>query len=375
MNSNNIPISHKTIWRVAISFLVIAGAILGYYIKKIQTSPPVPQSLSDILYFYDIKTAKQKNALELLMKKANILKTTESLDEAYPKRPNKNELFDDLLKFLQFTQQHFTIRKGNQERWEVNSSDWMKRDQAEILAAIQELGVTKAVTPINSRPDVICVLGARTSTMENRLAYTAELYNKKKLQAKHLVLLVGERNVTVGIDGNEQELSMIAKKYKTKIGRLTETHMMNELYQNSSLFGKMPTDIIDTPAGNLPRPTTETTLKEFCLWLKKHPDVKSVTFVSNQPHIQYQEAVIAEVLRHQTQHIQFEVIGSEVNPNAEIYTLIAAIGSQIWAKTPDVLAKTKLLTTDNQLLKEFLELYAKQPLIYYNVESILKVNQ
>ena len=79
-------------------------------------------------------------------------------------------------------------------------------------------------------------------------------------------------------------------------------------------------------------------------------------------------------MHQQGQNIKFDVIGSAIT-NAKIQELVGALGSQIWAETPDVLAKTKLTTTDPKLLKAFLELYSKQPLIYKNVESLLKANK
>jgi len=248
----------------------------------------------------------------------------------------------------------------------------MEKNQKEVLRILGNLGLTKAVPPTSPTSDVICILGARTSSMVNRLKYAGELYNKNKLQAKYLVLLTGERKVTVGVDGTEAELSDIAEKYGVNISALTETHMMQESYSTSFLFQKLLTDLIDVPAGELPRPTTETTLQEFCKWLKSHPDVRSVSFVSNQPHVKYQQAVITEVLHQQSQAIKFEVIGPETSPVADIQEIVGALGSQIWAETPSVVSKIKLTTTDPESRKAFLELYTKQPLIYKNVESLIK---
>jgi len=84
--------------------------------SSLETSP---SSLSEILDFYGFKTSTQKEALEFLMQKAGILTSTESFNTLFPKRADPNLLFLDLLKFVQLTQQHFTIRTGNQERWEV----------------------------------------------------------------------------------------------------------------------------------------------------------------------------------------------------------------------------------------------------------------
>lgn len=184
----------------------LISLVLGFGVKNNwgQTlSLSTPQSLADLLYYYDIKTEKEKKALAFLMRQANILKPNETFTELFPKRNNTDALLQDVLKFLQLTQQHFTLRSGTQERWEVKPAQWMEKNPEQIFSAMETLGFTLTIPPISSSFDVICILGARTKAMENRLNYASELLEKNAIDARYLVFLVGERKVTIGVDGSE----------------------------------------------------------------------------------------------------------------------------------------------------------------------------
>lgn len=289
-----------------------------------------------------------------------------------------------ILRLVSETQDKFTIRTGKQEGWDVQTSDWMKdpAQQEEILSALAILDMMNAVPPLLEKRDVICVLGASRSVMASRLEYAGELFTEGKLPAKWLIMLAGERYVTpnkngVLVDGSIEELDVLATKLGKKVATLTETDLMKDAYESSKLYGKFPGHdvLIDTPRGNLPRPTTETTVTELCDWLKQHPEVQDLTFVSNQPHVDYQKAIIAQVFEKQGVKVTFEVIGPEyrtglVNNDADKINYVAqALGSRIWAATPEVMDAIGLDMSDPDLRAEFKKLYEKQPLIYSNFEA------
>ncbi len=368
---NSIGLLNKKTILIGIGIFIIAAAnIVHADCLKKQTHP---NSLWDVLDYYGLNQPEQKEALQFIMQKAGIIKPTSSFMSTFPKRNNTSLLFKDILSFVELTQKHFTIRSGTQERWEIAPPQWTQENQEEILKALIKLNITNEVTPTFLDPSVICVLGSTMNSMISRLQYIGSVLNKNTLKAKYLVLLVGKRKVTIGVDGAEEALRKIAKKYHiSDLSKLTETHLMREAYSNSNIFNKLPTDIIDTPAGNLPRPTTETTVHELCGWLRAHPNVDSIIFISNQPYIKYQEAIINEVFKRENIIIKFEVVGPEVGLNkAKTQNLLEALGSQIWAQTPSVIARTKISTDDQSLKDAFIKLYAKQPLIYKNVESLL----
>lgn len=87
----------------------------------------------------------------------------------------------------------------------------------------------------------------------------------------------------------------------------------------------------------MPRPTTETTVEALCDWLQYYSDVKSILFVSNQPYVLYQNAIIREVFENVKMPISFEVCGPQANINISTKTLVGEVGRYIWATTPHVL--------------------------------------
>lgn len=333
-----------------------------------------PLSLWNALDAYGFKEIEQKQAIEFLLEKAGV-PDAEKLLKSEVKTPD--ELFANIIKFVEETQKHFTIRTGVQERWEVEATEWMKlkSDQQAILLALSTLGITKAVMPEFTDRDAISILGATYSRMKLRLDFAGNLYAEKKLPAKILVLLAGERYVTfdkngISIDGSKEDLSTLAKKLNKDTLQLIETDLIRAAYEKSSLFNKLPVKVIDTPKRDLTRPTTKTTIIELIKWLKVNPEVKTITFVSNQPHIRYQEAVIATIFKEENIDIKFEIIGSEyilseaADRSVYIKDLVSAFGTQIYGLTPSVIEKLELEPQDANLKEKFQQLYKDQPLVY-----------
>src|ERR1700722_18858242 len=126
------------------ALVFVAISISYYYWNHKQMHP---NSLWEILDYYGFNSPVQKKSLEFLMKKADIIKPTETFTTLFPKRDNVNLLFKDVLNFVELTQQHFTVRSGAQERWEVQPAKWMEKDQPEILNALTNLKLTEAIIP------------------------------------------------------------------------------------------------------------------------------------------------------------------------------------------------------------------------------------
>jgi hypothetical protein len=314
---------------------------------------PTTLSLWNLLDHYGYQRLDQKKALEHLCQEAGILSQEQSFQDRFPQRKEKNDLLQDLTDFVTITQKHFLLRSGTQERWEVKPVNWMQVQKPETVEALSKLDVVAEIPPQNKTPDVVCILGATFKTMATRIGYVENLYNGRQVTPRYLVLLAGQRKSTVGVDGTEAELARIAQHQGvTNPTQLTETHLIQEAYQASTLYNKLPTHVIDTPAGNLPRPTTETTTLEFIKWLRQHPEVKTVLFISNQPFVNYQKAVITEVFISEKFEISFEVVGAASAEPLNIQKLVESIGSYIWAKTPQVLREVGFQLTDNKAMKQ-----------------------
>ncbi len=329
-------------------------------------------ALYDILDLYGITTKLQKEALENLMRQAAIISPNQSWQDKFPIRQFYPELVKDILEFVLLIQTHFTIRTGYQERWEIKPAAWMLKNQEANFSYLRTLGFIDSVKPTTTSTDAICILGTTLERITNRLNY-ANLAVTDGIQADKLILLAGERVATLGVDGTKEQLTNIANNYHiSDLIKLTETHLIQEAYNNSLLSNnKIPSYVIDTPAGDLPRPTTQTTILELIEWPKQHEDINDILFVSNQPYVKYQEAIIKEVLQSRNISINVEVIGSGIEfSNADLQPCIEALGSYIWAQTPIILFKLDKKIDDPQLLPAFVELYKKQPLFYQNLSSI-----
>lgn len=345
-----------------------------------------PLSLWDALNGYGFMQVHQKEAIEYLLKQSGI--KNEEIQTLLHSKTNKPEaLLENIIKFVELTQKHFVIRTGAQERWEVEATEWMKNEaeQTNILKALQSTAMIDEILPSIAKPDAVCILGARNSAMKLRLGYAGKLFDEKKLSANLLLLLAGERYVTFNqngesIDGSKQELNLLAENLKKRVEELTETDLIRASYESSIFFklsSQLPVVVIDTPKRDLPRPTTETTMLELIQWLKKNPKIKTITFVSNQPHVKYQKAIIDMVLKREGMDLQIDVIGpaftlSNKPTPTEVKDLVGALGSQIYAQTLSVIESLEIKVEDDALKERLMKLYKGQPLIFNNIKPLLK---
>ena len=326
-------------------------------------------SMYKTLDHYGFSTLGQKKSLENIMQYAGILKENQSFENLYPFRTNYLDLLKDMLSFVKQTQEHFTKRTGAKERWEIKTSGWIEQNKDKIIEDAKKLGFVDEIKNTMNEVDAVCILGSTLNSMQNRINYIAESINSKKLMAKNLILLAGERQVTITVDGDEQSLLLIAKKYNINdLSKLTETHLIQTAYEESAIYNQLPTFVIDTPAGKLPRPTTETTILELVKWLDSHKDIKTIVFISNQPYVKYQKAVISQILKSYP-HITFEVVGSKASDGNPL-KLIEGLGSYIWAKTPEIILQLGKAIPNEKILKEFKAVYGKNILIYSDIKKI-----
>ncbi len=365
---------------VAAQSFAAGSAYYGYYRTRQNTN-----TLYQVLDHYGFKTEAQKQALRYLMKQSGIKNTDILLDQ---KRNSAEALGESLLELVRKTQDHFSGRTHIQERWDVKTVDWMKdkTQQASVLKALQTVNMVQEIPVSSKHTDIVCILGATNAIMQRRLAYAGELMAQNKLSAKYLLMLAGERYVTPDkngcyVDGTEQELAQLANVMGKKVQSLTETDLMRNAYERSLLYPRFSDKaiVIDTPKRHLSRPTTETTVIELCEWLKKHPDLSSITFVSNQPYVFYQKEIIERVLKTQAlENLSIDVIGPRFKPELEnlgnqadmINCVLQELGSRIWAATPNVLWDLKIDMSHPALEEQYKDIYDRFPLVYENSNSL-----
>lgn len=343
--------------------LVITMIFLGFFVLSQKGQEAC--SLSELLKNYRFESTVQKEAVQDLFQKSGVIPAGKTWDDVFPKRSNKLELVQDVLTMVQETQAKFTLRKGIQERWQVSPLEWMAQEPEKIMKNLEMLGFVKEIVPQQKTVDAICILGATLPTMEKRITYVNQLI-QAGIQANAIILLAGERYITAGVDGAEEKLRDIAYQQKVvDFHQLTETHLIKYAYENSPLSRlKIPVHVIHTPKRDLPRPTTQTTLEELIQWLKNHPEIKTIMFVSNQPYVNYQKAIVETVFQHCGVVLPFEMVGSSASENAKVQSLIEGLGSYLYAATPLVLKKIGVSFGAEPIQTTLKKLYAQNPLVY-----------
>ena len=221
-----------------------------------------------------------------------------------------NENFDgnEALKLVESTQKQFFNRKPKQERWENSPLEWITKNSGAVESFLKTLGFLDSIFPEKTEYDAVCILGAAGGTMKNRIKFLEKLV-VDGLKTQKIVLLTGERYLTENIDGSAEELAVVSDYFGIELKKLTETHLFKYLYEKSKLNGNFELIVIDTPQRNGCRPTTQTTLEDFLKWQSNHSDIQNILFISNQPSVKYQEAVISEVLYYYKSGLNFEVVG------------------------------------------------------------------
>lgn len=328
-------------------------------------------SLHRALDHYGFDNPKQKQALQDLFIQSSIISKGITLNEAFPERQTEEEVVRDIIHILKETQKKFVVRSGAQERWETDALEWMQQNQLATFENLKILGFVAPVTPKQNNPDALCILGATTSRMAGRIDYASTLI-KEGLETKTVILLSGERYVTKNIDGPESQLIQIANKFNlTDWTKLTETHIFKDLYEKSD-FNKseLALHVIDTPRGDLPRPTTQTTVLDLIEWLKTHQEIQNIIFVSNQPYVAYQSAIIGSIFKDQNVNIEYEVVGNENTNINELRLIIEGFGSYLWAATPSALLEMHPQITDVSIKESLRELYSKTPLLYNTLPDV-----
>lgn len=369
-----------------------------------------PKSLQESLDLYGFTSPEQKEALAQLFNYASIHqefslsgenKTAEHSEQIRPEK-----VITDILSMVKSTQDKFTIRKGTQERWEICPRSWMVQNQAKILSCLTTLGFVKSIQPQKKKVDAICILGGTAEFMLGGVLYTEQLLkqalkNEKlcpsgelqkpvfesgqspqaDLQAQAIILLSGERYLTKNIDGTEQELEKLAQQLKLSDWRqLTEMHLLEHLFNtHANLAKKLTLHTINTPAGVLPRPTTQTTLLELFAWLEKHPEIKNMLFISHQPCTLYQKAVIDSMFFAHQIPCEYDVVG-DARESATVQLTVAELGGYLWAATPNILTRMvaglessalESLEQNQELKKLCCDLYAHNQLLYQALPPIL----
>lgn len=123
-----------------------------------------------------------------------------------------------------------------------------------LLDDLTTLGFVDEIQPSRSKTDAICILGSSNKHMMKRVEFASRLLDDG-FQTNVIILLAGERYVQAGIDGTDAQLALLSDKLHKPISQLTETDLIENIYQTSKLpTYNIPSHVIDAPKGDLPRP-------------------------------------------------------------------------------------------------------------------------
>jgi hypothetical protein len=224
---------------------------------------------------------------------------------------------DGTLKSIVDATQKQWLRPAGTERWEL--VDTMSAETIEqVKPLFKELGFIDEVRPSKKHYTYALLLGSRESNFIHRLAYLIDNWNKG-MRFDQLVLLAGQRDLM-----EEETLDVVLQsdaivisdheELKSKWSSVkTEKDMMQEILAQCVLPKEMREKtvitVVDAPkklvAGKLVRPTTGDTVNA---WMEKNPAPGSCVAISSQPHVLYQQAVLASLL---PKNFSVETIGRQ----------------------------------------------------------------
>ncbi len=310
---------------------------------------PQKYNLNEVLSAYGFVEEAQQDAFRSICEKAGV---------KLPQTFGTNEI----LKLVADTQKNLVNRVDKQERWETTDLSWMTANSTSLQKEFHVLGFIDELIPQKKNFDAVGVLGARMSAMDERLKFVESLVARGYSFDK-VVLLTGERYATPGVDASKEKLEEIAHHFGIDSEKLTETYLFKYLYEKSSLNQKFELVVINTPQRDGRRPTTQTTVEDFCDWAKIHEEVKSVLFISGQPHVLYQKAIVTAALSGKASEISPEFAGHRTL-DVSSKTCAGALGSFIWAYTPTCLRKLGLTVETNDDFALTKQLYGQARWLY-----------
>ncbi len=287
-------------------------------------------------------------------------------------------LLHTIIQLVDETQKKWVRRTHGADRWNIAKKAY--RNPGALVRDLKKLGFVQAIVPLSKTSDCLCILGSTGPSMSARIRYANHLLTRGHC-TKHIVLLAGERPLNPN-ELSEKSLVDLGKHRGKGIHDLTESDLIHYLYQQSALSKKgIPATLIDTPRGDLPRPTTQTTSIQLIAWLKKNPQIRDVIFVSAQPHVAYQKSCIDMAFRlYNKCDVACTVVGNKNsnsgNDQETCDSGLQALGSYIWAKTPQILSQ---ITWDCPVSKEtkqtFRRLYGHNSMAYRLLPQSLRDDQ
>lgn len=209
--------------------------------------------------------------------------------------------------FVEKYYRRFTRKNDATERWEIPQSRQGDQLRSTIISHFEKLAFFSQIKPKKNNYDYIVVLGATLQSMRLRLGYAKKLW-EQGVRAKRIVFLVGDRPLN-SFEGPQeladfkQDILPIKKDWHASGSHPgLESELIKELWEQAELPAQLealPVDLVSAPIqrwpdGSLHRPHTGNTVDE---WMVRSPAPGSCLFISNQPFIGYQSAVVRRTMK------------------------------------------------------------------------------
>lgn len=202
--------------------------------------------------------------------------------------------------FVETLAPRFT-RKRDQERWDLHDNvDEVVKNK--VLDKFEQLGLLQTVVPTGKSYDYIVVLGGALISMRKRFAYVKQIW-EQGVRATSIVFLTSLRPLeqfedAAALNDRQQTILPIKESWQPPAHNpVDEFGLMQELWRQAELpaeLAALPCEVVDTPQktwpdGTVHRANTGDTME---CWLNKKPKPGRCLFISNQPYVGYQSAVI-----------------------------------------------------------------------------------
>jgi len=241
------------------------------------------------------------------------------------------------------------LRPAGVERWQMGET--YKEQGPTLYPLFKRMGIMDDVNPTQKNYDYGVILGALVSRVRQRLASAVEAWNNG-VRFTHLVFLVGARPLDPEKE-SERDLFNVSNKYlpikpgwkAPEVLPTTETEMARMVFDQADLpeeFRKAVTvTFIDTPmqktaTGDLRRPNTGDTVNQ---WLAD-PATKPGTVLafSNQPYVDYQDAVLRTLL---PETFTVETVGAAGSGNEQVDVVLDNLARWLYQEQKYQQSRTK----------------------------------
>lgn len=189
------------------------------------------------------------------------------------------------------TQSHW-MQKGR-KRWEFNPI--IPPDAAQYLCCVKMLDCHDDILPKKKQYDYAVLLGATVPRMRSRLDFLIRNW-AQGVRFYKLVFLCSKRPIDPLADG--------------RIAQYTEEEAGMSLIQEiipDDILSNIQLTCISVPLENKDEKSVfPNTADTIASWLKSSPTPGNCLFISNQPYIHYQDAIVGSML---PKHFIFETVG------------------------------------------------------------------